>query len=112
MGDKKKKTYFLDSRFELGLEKPDPKRALWSALTIALSYIVGGMVPLVPYVAIPIAKHAVGASVALTLVALLIFGFVKGHFTGNQPFKSAFQTALIGALASAAAYSIAKVVKA
>ncbi|KAK4750317.1 hypothetical protein SAY87_027766 [Trapa incisa] len=98
-------------KFELGLEKPDPKRALWSALTIALSYIVGGMVPLLPYVAIPTASHAVGASVALTLVALLIFGFVKGHFTGNQPFKSALQTALIGAAASAAAYSIAKVVK-
>lgn len=84
-------------------------RALWSALTIAMSYVVGGMVPLMPYVVIPIANRAMVASVIITLMALLIFGFVKGQFTGNQPFKSALQTALIGAAASAAAYSIAKV---
>ncbi|KAK4763382.1 hypothetical protein SAY87_012873 [Trapa incisa] len=95
-------------KFELGLEKPDPMRALWSALTIALSYVVGGIVPLMPYVVIPYADQAVVASVVITLIALLIFGFVKGHFTGSQPFKSALQTALIGAVASAAAYSIAK----
>ncbi|KAK4779453.1 hypothetical protein SAY87_015559 [Trapa incisa] len=99
-------------KFELGLEKPNPMRALWSALTIAVSYVVGGMVPLMPYVAIPIADRAVMASVVITLVALLIFGYVKGRFTGNQPFNSALQTALIGAIASAAAYSIAKLVRA
>ena len=36
-------------RYELGLEKPDAKRARNSALNIGLSYIVGGMVPLSPY---------------------------------------------------------------
>ncbi|KAM6567608.1 hypothetical protein CsatA_026736 [Cannabis sativa] len=95
-------------KFELGLEKPDPMRAIQSALTIAFSYIMGGFVPLLPYMIIPIAKEAVVASVILTIVALLIFGFAKGYFTGSKPFKSAFQTALIGAIASAAAYSIAK----
>lgn len=83
-------------------------RALQSALTIAISYVVGGLVPLLPYMIISVAKKALVASVALTLMALIIFGLAKGYFTGNQPFKSAFQTALIGALASAAAYSIAK----
>ncbi|TXG57083.1 hypothetical protein EZV62_018396 [Acer yangbiense] len=95
-------------RFELGLEKPDPMRALQSAVTIALSYIIGGLVPLLPYMIIPIAGEAMVASVILTILALLIFGFAKGYFTGNQPFKSAIQTAFIGAIASAAAYSIAK----
>lgn len=83
-------------------------RALQSAVTIALSYIMGGLVPLLPYMVIPIAREAMVASVILTLVALLLFGFVKGYVTGNQPFKSAIQTAFIGAIASAAAYSIAK----
>lgn len=83
-------------------------RALQSAATIALSYVIGGVVPLMPYMVIPIADKAVLASVGITLVALLIFGFVKGHFTGDRPFRSALQTALIGAVASAAAYSIAK----
>ncbi|ONK67121.1 uncharacterized protein A4U43_C06F15930 [Asparagus officinalis] len=99
-------------KFELGLEKPDPKRALESALTIALAYIMGGLIPLLPYMFIPIAQRAMLMSVAVTLVALLFFGYVKGHFTGNRPFVSAIQTAFIGALASAAAYAIAKVVQA
>lgn len=87
-------------------------RALQSAMTIAFSYIVGGLVPLVPYMLIPIATRAVVASVVITILALTIFGFAKGHFTGTQPFKSAVQTAFIGAIASAAAYSIAKLFQA
>ncbi|KAL2545834.1 Vacuolar iron transporter 1 [Forsythia ovata] len=98
-------------KFELGLEKPNPKRALQSAFTIAIAYIVGGMVPLIPYIFIPIARKAVMASVVLTLLALLIFGYAKGHFTGNKPIRSALQTALIGAIASAAAFGMAKVVQ-
>lgn len=84
-------------------------RALQSAVTIALSYIMGGLVPLLPYMLIPVATEALVGSVILTILALLIFGFAKGYFTGNQPFKSAMQTAFIGAIASAAAYTIAKV---
>lgn len=87
-------------------------RALRSAVTIALSYVMGGVVPLLPYMIIPIACKAVLASVGVTIVALFIFGLAKGYFTGCQPFKSAIQTALIGAIASAAAYSLAKVFKA
>ncbi|KAK4423370.1 Vacuolar iron transporter 1 [Sesamum alatum] len=98
-------------KFELGLEKPDPKRALQSALTIAIAYIVGGLVPLLPYFFIPTATKAVAASVVLTLMALLVFGYAKGHFTGNKPFRSALQTALIGAAASAAAFGMAKAVQ-
>lgn len=97
-------------KFELGLEKPDPRRALHSALTIAIAYVLGGMVPLIPYMFIPRATDAVLASVAVTLVALLIFGYAKGYFTGNKPVKSALQTAFIGAIASAAAFGMAKAV--
>ncbi|TYK20383.1 vacuolar iron transporter 1 [Cucumis melo var. makuwa] len=97
--------------FELGLEKPDPRRALQSAFTIALAYILGGLVPLIPYMFISNVKRAVTASVALTLVALLVFGYAKGYFTGNKPFKSAIQTTLIGAIASAAAFGMAKAIQ-
>lgn len=96
-------------RFELGLEKPDPMRALHSAMTIAAAYIVGGLVPLAPYMFIPRASEALLFSVVVTLAALLIFGYAKGYFTGNKPFRSAFETALIGAIASAAAFGMAKV---
>ncbi|CAI0412316.1 unnamed protein product [Linum tenue] len=98
-------------KFELGLEKPDPRRAVQSALTIAIAYIIGGLVPLVPYMFIARAQDAVIASVIVTLIALLLFGFAKGHFTGSRPFISALQTALIGAIASAAAFGIARAVQ-
>ncbi|XP_044962144.1 vacuolar iron transporter 1-like [Hordeum vulgare subsp. vulgare] len=99
-------------RFELGLEKPDPRRALQSALTIALSYVVGGLVPLMPYMLISTAYDAMLTSVVATLVALFFFGYVKGRFTGSRPLFSALQTTFIGAAASAAAYGIAKAVQA
>ncbi|KAG0605475.1 hypothetical protein M758_9G062500 [Ceratodon purpureus] len=99
-------------RFELGLEKPDPARALQSALTIAASYIIGGLIPLLPYIIIPEALEALKVSIVVTLLALFIFGYVKGRFTGLRPVWSAFQTVFIGALASAAAFSIAKAISA
>lgn len=97
-------------RFELGLEKPDPKRALTSALTIGLSYIAGGLIPLAPYMLISNAGSALMFSVIFTLVALLIFGYVKGRFTGARPLRSALQTALIGGLAAAVAFGLAKLI--
>jgi VIT1/CCC1 family predicted Fe2+/Mn2+ transporter len=97
-------------RFELGLEKPNPKRALTSALTIGLSYIAGGFIPLAPYMLIHNAGTALVFSVVFTLTALLVFGYVKGRFTGTRPVRSAIQTALIGGLAAAAAYGLAKLI--
>ncbi len=97
-------------RFELGLEKPDPKRALTSALTIAVSYIVGGLIPLTPYFFLSPATTALLFSVLATVLALLLFGFVKGRFTGANPLRSALQTALIGGLAAAAAFLIARLI--
>lgn len=97
-------------RFELGLEKPDPKRALTSALTIAVSYIVGGLIPLSPYILLHPASTALLFSVIVTLLALLIFGYVKGRFTGTKPVRSGLQTALIGGLAAGAAFLIARAI--
>ena len=95
-------------RFELGLEEPDPGAALRSALTIALSYIAGGLIPLSPYFFSATARDALGASVGVTLAALLIFGYVKGRFTGTRPIRSGLQTVLIGGLAAAAAFLLAR----
>jgi len=97
-------------RFELGLEKPDPGRALTSALTIAGAYVAGGFIPLAPYLVSPSARSALGFSVVVTLMALLVFGYVKGRFTGARPGRSALQTALIGGLAAAAAFGIARAI--
>lgn len=97
-------------RFELGLEKPDPKRALVSAATIAGAYIAGGLIPLAPYFIFAAAARALAVSVAFTLLALFVFGYVKGHFTGASPIRSAVQTTLVGGLAAAAAFGIARAI--
>ena len=83
-------------RFELGLEKPDPKRALISAATIAGAYIAGGFVPLGPRIILSTAGAALKTSAMITLFALAAFGYVKGRFTGAAPFRSAIQTTVVG----------------
>jgi VIT1/CCC1 family predicted Fe2+/Mn2+ transporter len=97
-------------RFELGLEKPVPGRAWKSALTIALSYIVGGIIPLSAYLIFADAHRALNVSCAVTLLALLVFGAIKGRFTGISMLRSGLQTALIGGLAAAAAFGIARLI--
>src|ERR1700743_3077582 len=87
-------------RFELGLEEPHRNRASRSAITIAFSYVVGGLIPLFPYMPGRSFPSALAASVAITLVALLLFGGVKGRLTGAGTLRSAVQTVVIGGLAA------------
>lgn len=97
-------------RFELGLEAPDPTRAWKSALTIALSYVAGGMIPLAPYMLLSTPQAGLLASIGVTLIALMVFGAIKGHFTGSRPLRGAAQTTFIGGIAAAAAYGIARAI--
>ena len=95
---------------ELGLEEPDPKRALRSALTSGLAYIAGGIIPLTPYALNLTLSRALLLSVVLTLIALFLFGALKGRFTGSLVLRSAVQTMFVGAVASGAAFLIARLV--
>ena len=95
-------------RFELGLERPDPSRAWKSALTIALAYVVGGTIPLSAYLLVSDIHNALKVSVMVTLAALAVFGGIKGRFTGVPVIRSALQTSVIGGLAAAAAFAIAR----
>ena len=97
-------------RFELGLERPDPKRAFVSAATIAGAYVAGGFIPLSPYMLFRTSSQAFWYSVLVTLVALAVFGYIKGRFTGARPLRSGLQTVVIGGLAAGAAYLIAKLI--
>jgi VIT1/CCC1 family predicted Fe2+/Mn2+ transporter len=97
-------------RFELGLEAPDPQRAVTSAATIAGAYIAGGLIPLSPYILLADAVRGLALSAVVTLAALGIFGYLKGRYTGTGPLRSATQTAVIGGLAAAAAFALAKLI--
>jgi VIT1/CCC1 family predicted Fe2+/Mn2+ transporter len=95
-------------RFELGLEKPAPSRAHRSALTIAGSYIAGGLIPLLPYMLVTDNLTALKLSVATTLLALAIFGALKGNLVGTGSLRSAIQTTTIGGAAATVAYTLAR----
>jgi VIT1/CCC1 family predicted Fe2+/Mn2+ transporter len=95
-------------RFELGLEEPRADRAWKSAITIALSYIAGGFIPLAPYMLVGDAATALKISIGVTILALAIFGAIKGRFTGVAMGTAALQTALVGGAAAAAAFAIAR----
>ena len=97
-------------RFELGLEKPDPQQALKSGLTIGLSYAVAGFIPLTPYIVINSVTTALYVSAAVTMAALIIFGYVKGRLTGVSGWSSALQTAIVGGLAAGAAFVLARLI--
>jgi len=106
-GDRNRWVDFM-MRFELGFEEPDPKRARNSAVTIAMSYILGGLVPLSSYMVVTDLRTALRLSVAVTLMALFVFGYVKGKLTGIHPARGGAQTVVIGGLASAAAFGLAR----
>ena len=96
-------------RFELGLEQPAPNRAHRSALTIAFAYIAGGFVPLLPYMLLHDSLEALKLSILITLIALAVFGAIKGKLVGTGWLRSAIQTTLIGGTAAAAAYLLARI---
>lgn len=97
-------------RFELGLEQPHPREAYRSALTLGISYAIGGIIPLSPYFFIHNTQSALIVSSFLTLSALFIFGYVKGIYTSNTPFKSALQTTGIGGLSATVAFTVARLI--
>jgi vacuolar iron transporter family protein len=105
--DKKQWVDFM-MKYELGLEKPDPKRATKSALNIGLSYIVGGLVPLSPYFFVDSPLQGLKISAIVTIVCLFMFGWFKSKITGINPWSGALRVALIGAAAAGAAFGVAK----
>lgn len=104
--DKEKWVDFM-MKYELGLDKPDPKRARNSAFNIGLSYIAGGLIPLSPYFFADTPIDGLKFSAAITVICLFIFGFFKAKFTGQNPWAGALRVTFIGSVAAAAAFFIA-----
>ncbi|HEX9956867.1 MAG TPA: VIT1/CCC1 transporter family protein, partial [Fibrella sp.] len=108
----KDKTRWVDfmMKYELGLDEPDPNRATKSAMTIGLSYIAGGLVPLAPYLLVNVPGQALLYSSIVTLICLFVFGYFKSKVTGQPPLSGAVKVMLIGALAASAAFGIARLI--
>jgi VIT1/CCC1 family predicted Fe2+/Mn2+ transporter len=107
--DKTKWVEFM-MRYELGLEEPHANRATKSAITIGISYIIGGIIPLSPYVFINNSETALYYSCVVTLISLFIFGYFKSKMTGQPAWSGAFKVVIIGALAAGAAFLMAKLI--
>lgn len=109
MQDKKKWVDFM-MRFELGMEKPDARRASKSAFNIGVSYVIGGIIPLIGYFVTDTPKEGLLVSSVVTILFLFAFGYVKTKLTSTKPFLGALKTVLIGVMAAGAAYLIATLI--
>jgi VIT1/CCC1 family predicted Fe2+/Mn2+ transporter len=98
-------------KYELGLDKPDPKRATKSAFNIGISYIVGGLIPLSPYFFTDQGLTGLKYSALITLLCLFIFGYFKSKLTGVNPLSGAIRVMIIGALAAGCAFGIARLIE-
>jgi len=107
--DHKKWVDFM-MRFELGMEKPDANRATRSAFNIGLSYLIGGIIPLVGYLVTNTPKEGLAVSSVITVLLLFAFGYVKTRLTGTKPFYGAIKTVFVGVLAAGAAFFIARLI--
>ena len=108
--DKDKWVDFM-MKYELGLDKPDPKRAGKSAFNIGASYLVGGLIPLSPYFFVEHGIDGLKISAAITLACLFIFGFFKSKMTGVNPWSGALRVMIIGALAAGCAFGVARLIE-
>jgi vacuolar iron transporter family protein len=108
--DKDKWVDFM-MKYELGLDKPDPKRAGKSAFNIGASYVVGGLIPLSPYFFTSSGIEGLKISATITLVCLFIFGYFKSRLTGVNPIGGAVRVTIIGALAAGCAFGVAKLIQ-
>ena len=97
-------------KFEIGLEKPVKNRALRSGATIAASYLAGGFIPLFPYFLAPNNHQGLIWSCVVTIIALIIFGYFKSKVTGQKLIPGTIKVTVIGVVAAAAAYFLAKAV--
>ncbi len=103
LSQRKKSWVDFMMRFELGLEKPDRRQSFWTALTMGVAYIVGGIIPLSPYFFIPDVSRAFVVSAGMTALALAVFGYFRGKLVVGRPWKSVVQTLLVGGAAGHAA---------
>ncbi|KIW07387.1 uncharacterized protein PV09_02230 [Verruconis gallopava] len=97
--------------FELKLEKPDVSKCWISALVMGMSYLMGGLIPMLPYFFMKKVNDALFISIGISVVILLVFGYVKAIFTGTDrktAVLSAVQTLFVGALAAGTSYGIVR----
>ncbi|KAJ7032367.1 VIT family-domain-containing protein [Mycena alexandri] len=104
-------------KFGAGLEEVPSSRMYISASTIGAGYLVGGIIPLIPYFFIPRAHVALMWSALITGLVLLVFGAVKARVTGagvgaGGYIWGACTTLLVGGVAAAAAFGIVKALEA
>lgn len=98
-------------KYELGLDKPDPRRARKSAFNIGVSYIAGGLIPLSPYFFVHDGLTGLKISSVITLICLFIFGYFKSRITGVNPLAGAIRVMVIGALAAGCAFAVARAIQ-
>ncbi|THZ50925.1 hypothetical protein D6C86_10603 [Aureobasidium pullulans] len=97
--------------FELKLTKPSTTGSWIEGLIMGVSYLLGGLFPMIPYFASENTDHALFTSIGITVAILIVFGYGKSVLTGNSrrdAVISAIYTLLVGAIAAGTSYGIVR----
>lgn len=98
----------LLTSYDLGVRQPDFPRARRSALYVGVAFLVGAVLPLVPYFwAIP-PTTAFRYAAGIALTALIVFGYLKAKYTGRSPWIGALRLLITGAVVVGAAWMTAQ----
>jgi len=96
------KEYYRKRRNHISEEFEHPVR---DAFVVGIAAIVGSLIPLVPFIFIPI-QQAFWTTLGFSTLVLFVSGAVKAKYTGTSPFRSAVEMAVIGMTAAIAGYLI------
>lgn len=112
------KTFLMEHHFETS--EPDTGRPYISALTLAISYFIGGFIPLIPYFIVPQDQVSLGLwwSIGVMGIVLLVFGYLKTGIVRGWSGKEnliagvlgALQMLIVGAIAAGAAVGLVRAV--
>jgi VIT1/CCC1 family predicted Fe2+/Mn2+ transporter len=97
---------------ELGLSPDVGGAALGDALVVGLTYMAAAVVPLWPYVLLPLMAPALITSIVCTLLALFALGVAKSRIARQAWRRAGLQVMLIGSASAAVGFAIGHLVTA
>ena len=88
----------------------DRKVALRSAVVVGIAAVIGSLIPLAPFVFLPVGVSMI-VSILVTALVLWIVGVYKARLTVGRPWKSGLEMAVIGTLSALAGYAVGTLLK-
>jgi VIT1/CCC1 family predicted Fe2+/Mn2+ transporter len=88
----------------------DRTHALRAAIIVGVSAVVGSLIPLIPFMVLPVAT-SIWVSIVITALVLFAVGAYKARTTIGRPWKSGLEMAVIGTVSALVGYAIGLLLK-